>query len=159
MNTCFTYDAAGNVIKSGAITYTYDAENRLIATAGTSYVYDGDGNRVEKCTEGTTPGTCASSSTGMLYWLGAGPSFHKYSSCGCPTLPAFCAGGWAFPNVSRSPSRSRLRAVHCDPNADSLEFRLEGVSFAANISSSGFPAIATKRDEVQTTPALIAGRF
>jgi RHS repeat-associated protein len=68
LNTCFTYDAAGNMIQNGSITYTYDAENRLIATAGTSYVYDGDGQRVEKCTEGTTPGTCTSNATGMFYW-------------------------------------------------------------------------------------------
>jgi RHS repeat-associated protein len=40
----------------------------LIATAETSYVYDGDGRRVEKCTEGTTPGHCASGATGTLYW-------------------------------------------------------------------------------------------
>jgi hypothetical protein len=36
--------------------YTYDAENRLIATASTFYLYDGDGERVEKCTQGTAPG-------------------------------------------------------------------------------------------------------
>jgi RHS repeat-associated protein len=68
--TGFTYDAAGNMTVSGSETYTYDAENRLIATAGTSYVYDGDGDRVEKCTEGTTPGTCASGATGTMYWRG-----------------------------------------------------------------------------------------
>ncbi len=71
LNTCFTYDAAGNLIKNGTTTYTYDAENRLIATEGYSYVYDGDGQRVEKCTEGTTAGTCASNATGLLYWLHA----------------------------------------------------------------------------------------
>jgi RHS repeat-associated protein len=70
--SCFTYDVPGNLIKNGSATYTYDAENRLIATAGTSYVYDGDGNRIEKCTAGTTPGTCASSATGTFYWLHAG---------------------------------------------------------------------------------------
>ena len=72
LNTCFTYDAAGNVIKNGSVSYTYDAENRLIATAGMSYVYDGDGNRIEKCTEGATPGTCATNATGTLYFLHAG---------------------------------------------------------------------------------------
>jgi hypothetical protein len=46
----------------------YDAENRLIAISGTSYVYDGEGNRVKKCTAGTTAGTCTSNGTGMLYW-------------------------------------------------------------------------------------------
>jgi len=71
LNTCYTYDAAGNIIKNGTTTYTYDAENRLIAipTAHISYVYDGDGNRIEKCTEGTTPGTCSSTATGTFYWL------------------------------------------------------------------------------------------
>lgn len=52
--------------------YTYDAENRLIATAGMSYIYDGDGKRVEKCTQGTTPGTCAANATGTLYFMGSG---------------------------------------------------------------------------------------
>jgi len=72
LNTCYNYDAAGNVIQNGTVTYTYDAENRLIATSGLSYVYDGDGQRIEKCTEGATPGTCASNATGMFYWLHAG---------------------------------------------------------------------------------------
>ncbi len=66
----FGYDAAGNMTSNGSASYVYDAENRLIATAGTSYIYDGNGQRVEKCTEGTTPGTCASGSTGTLYWRG-----------------------------------------------------------------------------------------
>jgi RHS repeat-associated protein len=69
LNTCYTYDAAGNLIKNGTITFIYDAENRLIATSGTSYIYDGDGNRVEKCTQGTTPGTCTSNATGTFYFL------------------------------------------------------------------------------------------
>jgi RHS repeat-associated protein len=68
----FNYDAAGNMILNGSASYFYDAENRLIATAGYSYVYDGDGQRVEKCTQGTTPGTCASNATGTLYWKGMG---------------------------------------------------------------------------------------
>jgi RHS repeat-associated protein len=54
----------------GTASYVYDAENRLIATAGYSYIYDGDGQRVEKCTEGATPGACASGATGTLYWRG-----------------------------------------------------------------------------------------
>ncbi|MGA9134866.1 MAG: RHS repeat-associated core domain-containing protein, partial [Candidatus Sulfotelmatobacter sp.] len=66
----FGYDAAGNMVSNGSISYVYDAENRLIATAGYSYLYDGDGQRVEKCTEGTTPGTCATGATGTLYWRG-----------------------------------------------------------------------------------------
>jgi RHS repeat-associated protein len=66
----FGYDAAGNMTSNGSVTYVYDAENRLIATGGYSYIYDGDGQRVEKCTEGTTPGTCATGATGTLYWRG-----------------------------------------------------------------------------------------
>jgi len=66
--TGYGYDAAGNMTSNGSASYVYDAENRLIATAGMSYVYDGDGKRVEKCTEGATPGTCASGATGTLYW-------------------------------------------------------------------------------------------
>ena len=68
----FGYDAAGNMTSNGSASYVYDNENRLIATAGDSYIYDGDGQRVEKCTEGTTPGTCATSATGTLYWRGSG---------------------------------------------------------------------------------------
>jgi RHS repeat-associated protein len=66
------FDAAGNTILNGSTAYTYDAENRLIATAGISYIYDGDGKRVEKCTAGTTLGTCATGATGTLYWGVAG---------------------------------------------------------------------------------------
>jgi RHS repeat-associated protein len=68
----FGYDATGNMTSNGSATYVYDAENRLIATGGYSYIYDGDGQRVEKCTEGTTPGTCATGATGTLYWRGVG---------------------------------------------------------------------------------------
>ena len=66
------YDPAGNMINNGTASYAYDAENRLITTAGMSYKYDGDGKRVEKCTAGTTPGTCATNATGTLYWTGFG---------------------------------------------------------------------------------------
>jgi RHS repeat-associated protein len=66
------YDAAGNMTGYGTASYVYDAENRLIATAGYSYIYDADGQRVEKCTEGATPGTCATGATGTLYWRGLG---------------------------------------------------------------------------------------
>jgi len=73
-------DSAGNLVLissscpqgSFTPTYFYDAENRLISTAGMSYIYDGDGKRVEKCTEGFTPGTCASNATGTMYWTGIG---------------------------------------------------------------------------------------
>jgi RHS repeat-associated protein len=68
----FGYDAAGNMTSNGSASYVYDDENRLIATAANSYLYDGDGERVEKCTEGTTPGTCATNATGTLYWRGSG---------------------------------------------------------------------------------------
>jgi len=68
LNTCYTYDAAGNLIQNGTHNYTYDAENRLVAASGYSYLYDGDGQRIEKCTAGATPGTCASNSTGTFYW-------------------------------------------------------------------------------------------
>jgi hypothetical protein len=57
---------------NGSASYVYDAENRLIAAGGYSYIYDGDGQRVEKCTEGATPGACASGATGTLYWRGTG---------------------------------------------------------------------------------------
>jgi RHS repeat-associated protein len=73
----FCNDAAGNLVLNTSCpqppftpSYYYDAENRLIATAGYSYIYDGNGQRVEKCTEGTTPGTCATNATGTLYWRG-----------------------------------------------------------------------------------------
>jgi len=66
----YGYDAAGNFASSGYVSYIYDAENRLIATGGYSYFYDGDGRRVEKCTEGNTPGTCGKGATGTLYWRG-----------------------------------------------------------------------------------------
>ena len=66
----FGYDAAGNMTSNGSASYFYDAENRLIAAGGYSYIYDGDGQRVEKCTEGTIPGTCATGATGTLYWRG-----------------------------------------------------------------------------------------
>src|ERR1700757_1834656 len=70
--TGFGYDAAGNMTGNGSLGYVYDAENRLIAAGGMSYIYDGDGNRVEKCTEGTTAGKCATGATGTLYWWGTG---------------------------------------------------------------------------------------
>ncbi|MFZ1010367.1 MAG: RHS repeat-associated core domain-containing protein [Candidatus Sulfotelmatobacter sp.] len=88
LNTCFTYDAAGNVMQSGTTTYTYDAENRLIANGADSYVYDGDGQRIEKCTEGTNtngiamPGTCSATATGLFYWKLADGSTQAESDLG-----------------------------------------------------------------------------
>jgi len=70
--TGFGYDANGNMTQNGNAQYSYDAENRLIAAGGMSYIYDGDGERVKKCTEGATAGTCATNPTGTLYW-GSGP--------------------------------------------------------------------------------------
>ena len=46
LNTCFTYDAAGNLIQNGSATYFYDAENRLLSAGGFTYIYDGDGDLV-----------------------------------------------------------------------------------------------------------------
>ena len=54
--TGFGYDAAGNMTSNGSASYTFDAENRLIAAGGMSYIYDANGERVEKCTQGSTPG-------------------------------------------------------------------------------------------------------
>jgi RHS repeat-associated protein len=71
--TGFNYDAAGNMSQNGTPQYFYDAENHMTsASGGYSYIYDGDGNRVEKCTAGTTAGTCAASPTGTLYWTDTG---------------------------------------------------------------------------------------
>ena len=66
LNTCYSYDAAGNLTQNGTTTYTYDAENRLTALSSPVwyYVYDGDGNRVEKCTSSNCPTT----GTGTMYW-------------------------------------------------------------------------------------------
>lgn len=39
-----TFDANGNTITSGGVTYTYDFEDRLLSTSnGVTIVYDGDG--------------------------------------------------------------------------------------------------------------------
>ena len=70
LNTCYTYDASGNLMQNGSTTYTYDAENRLTAlsTPAWYYVYDGDGSRVEKCTSSS----CPSTGTGTVYWRNLG---------------------------------------------------------------------------------------
>jgi RHS repeat-associated protein len=49
-----TYDAEGNTIASGGISYTYDFENHLIQKGGVTVVYDGDGTRVAKTVGGVT---------------------------------------------------------------------------------------------------------
>jgi RHS repeat-associated protein len=57
LNTCYSYDSAGNLTQNGSSAYTYDGEGRLSGTAGWTYVYDGDGKRVKKA-----------GSYGTLYW-------------------------------------------------------------------------------------------
>ncbi len=48
-----TFDANGNTITSGGVTYTYDFEDRLLTTSsGVQIVYDGDGNRVSETASG-----------------------------------------------------------------------------------------------------------
>jgi len=71
--TGFGYDAAGNMISNGSVTYLYDAEDRLVSTSGYTYIYDGDGRRVEKCITPNqqNPASCngAPAGNGTLYWL------------------------------------------------------------------------------------------
>ena len=44
-----TFDANGNTLTSGGVTYTYDFEDRLLSTSsGVTIIYDGDGNRVSE---------------------------------------------------------------------------------------------------------------
>ena len=103
----FGYDAPGNMTSNGSLGYFYDAENRLIAAGGMSYIYDGDGNRVEKCTEGSTPGKCASGATGTLYWWGTGSA---------PQAETDLAGNvledYIFLNGQRIARREPTKAVH-----------------------------------------------
>ena len=49
-----TYDANGNTVSSGGISYAYDFENHLVQKGGMTVVYDGDGNRVSKTVGGVT---------------------------------------------------------------------------------------------------------
>jgi YD repeat-containing protein len=50
-----TFDANGNTLTSGGVTYTYDFEDRLVSTSsGVQIVYDGDGNRVSETAAGVT---------------------------------------------------------------------------------------------------------
>lgn len=46
------YDANGNTISSGGISYAYEFENRLVQSSGLGVVYDGDGNRVSETVGG-----------------------------------------------------------------------------------------------------------
>jgi RHS repeat-associated protein len=90
LTTCgYGYDPAGNMTSKGSISYVYDAENRLIATGGDSYLYDGDGQRIEKCTEGATPGTCSSTATGTFYWLQVGGGTLAESDLGANWTAAY----------------------------------------------------------------------
>lgn len=68
LTTCYSYDAAGNLISNSPSTYKYDAENRLTTTGGYTYYYDGDGNRVAK----------VNGSISTAYWRGpTGDPFSK----------------------------------------------------------------------------------
>ena len=50
-----TFDANGNTLTSGGITYTYDFEDRLLtSSSGVTNVYDGDGNRISRTASGVT---------------------------------------------------------------------------------------------------------
>lgn len=63
MACSLSYDAAGNVISDGSLSYVYDLENRMtkfVSSTTDIYVYDGDGQRVKKNTGTVT-----------LYWFGA----------------------------------------------------------------------------------------
>jgi uncharacterized protein RhaS with RHS repeats len=46
------YDADGNTVGSGGLSYVYDFENHLVQQGGATFVYDGDGNRVQKIVAG-----------------------------------------------------------------------------------------------------------
>ncbi len=52
--TTDTYDANGNTISSGGISYSYDFENRMLTRGAVTIVYDGDGNRVSETAAGVT---------------------------------------------------------------------------------------------------------
>jgi len=53
-----SYDANGNVVATGGMSYTYDSENHMLTASGTgksiSMVYDAFGNRVAKTVNGVT---------------------------------------------------------------------------------------------------------
>ncbi|MGA2877161.1 MAG: RHS repeat-associated core domain-containing protein, partial [Nitrososphaerales archaeon] len=53
-----TYDANGNVLSTGGMTYTYDSENHMTSATGNgkvvTMVYDAFGNRVSKTVNGVT---------------------------------------------------------------------------------------------------------
>ncbi len=53
-----TYDANGNVLSGGGVTYAYDSENHMISMTGNgkvvTMVYDAFGNRVSKTVNGVT---------------------------------------------------------------------------------------------------------
>jgi len=89
-------DAAGNFVLNSPCptgsfipTYVYDPENRLIAAGGMSYLYDGDGTRVEKCSEGSTAGTCSSNASGTLYWAGLSGEILNESDLAASTWKRF----------------------------------------------------------------------
>jgi RHS repeat-associated protein len=53
-----TYDANGNVLSTGGMSYTYDSENHMLTASGNgksiSMIYDAFGNRVAKTVNGVT---------------------------------------------------------------------------------------------------------
>ncbi len=54
------YDADGNTVGSGGLSYVYDFENHLVQQGGATFVYDGDGNRVQKIVAGNVRPTTSS---------------------------------------------------------------------------------------------------
>jgi len=52
--TTDNWDANGNTISSGGISYSYDFENRLLMRGSVLIIYDGDGNRVSETGGGVT---------------------------------------------------------------------------------------------------------
>jgi RHS repeat-associated protein len=58
-NSGYSYDASGNLLGDGMLSYSWDAESKIKTAQGVNYTYDGDGNRLQK-------------SSGKIYWYGAG---------------------------------------------------------------------------------------
>jgi RHS repeat-associated protein len=62
------YDANGNTLSSGGLTFTYDFEDRLLSTsAGVQIVYNGDGDRAGETAAGATIGFLVDEMTPMGY--------------------------------------------------------------------------------------------
>jgi hypothetical protein len=66
-----SFDANGNTLTSGGVTYTYDFEDRLLtASNGVTIAYDGDGNRISE--NGTKYLVDDHTPTGTLKWNSGG---------------------------------------------------------------------------------------